>query len=93
MTVLFFIAAFLSLGVMFWPYMIPYSITVAQRGGAGRPHCDFCSTAVWWSCLSSPSTRSASTGSFAARCARATAGGPELTSPKQCKQRRVAVGT
>ena len=30
MTVLFFIAAFLSLGVMFWPYMIPYSITVAN---------------------------------------------------------------
>ena len=30
MTMLFFIAAFLSLGVMFWPYMIPYSITVAN---------------------------------------------------------------
>jgi cytochrome bd ubiquinol oxidase subunit II len=30
MTVLFFLAAFLSLGVMFWPYMIPYSITVAS---------------------------------------------------------------
>ena len=30
MTVAFFIAAYLSLGVMFWPYMIPYSITVAQ---------------------------------------------------------------
>jgi len=30
MTVLFFIASFLSLGVMFWPYMIPYAITVAQ---------------------------------------------------------------
>ena len=30
MTVLFFIAAYLSLGVMFWPYMIPYAITVAQ---------------------------------------------------------------
>jgi len=30
MTVVFFIAAYLSLGVMFWPYMIPYSITVAQ---------------------------------------------------------------
>ena len=30
MTVLFFVAAFLSLGVMFWPYMIPYSITVAD---------------------------------------------------------------
>jgi cytochrome bd ubiquinol oxidase subunit II len=30
MTVLFFFAAFLSLGVMFWPYMIPYSITVAS---------------------------------------------------------------
>src|SRR5215510_241039 len=30
MTVVFFLAAFLSLGVMFWPYMIPYSITVAS---------------------------------------------------------------
>ena len=30
MTTLFFVAAFLSLGVMVWPYMIPYSITVAQ---------------------------------------------------------------
>ena len=34
MTALFFLAAFLSLGVMFWPYMIPYSITVA---GAAAP--------------------------------------------------------
>ena len=30
MTVVFFLAAFLSLGVMFWPYMIPYSLTVAN---------------------------------------------------------------
>jgi cytochrome d ubiquinol oxidase subunit II len=30
MTVLFFLAAFLTLAVMFWPYMIPYSITVAN---------------------------------------------------------------
>ena len=30
MTALFFVAAFLSLGVMFWPYMIPYSLTVAD---------------------------------------------------------------
>jgi len=30
MTVVFFLAAFLSLGVMFWPYIIPYSITVAN---------------------------------------------------------------
>ena len=30
MTVVFFLAAFLSLGAMFWPYMIPYSITVAN---------------------------------------------------------------
>ena len=34
MTVLFFLAAFASLGVMFWPYMIPYSVTVA---GAAAP--------------------------------------------------------
>src|SRR5205823_265083 len=30
MTVVFFLASFLTLGVMFWPYMIPYSITVAS---------------------------------------------------------------
>jgi cytochrome bd ubiquinol oxidase subunit II len=30
MTGLFFLAAYLILGVMFWPYMIPYSITVAN---------------------------------------------------------------
>ena len=30
MTSLFFVAAFLSLAVMFWPYMIPYSVTVAN---------------------------------------------------------------
>ena len=30
MTVIFFIAAYLTLGVIVWPYMIPYSITVAQ---------------------------------------------------------------
>lgn len=30
MTVLLFIVAFLTLGVMFWPYMIPYTITVAN---------------------------------------------------------------
>jgi cytochrome d ubiquinol oxidase subunit II len=30
MTGLFFLASFLSLGVMFWPYMIPYSVTVAN---------------------------------------------------------------
>ncbi len=30
MTVVLFIAAFLSLAVMFWPYMIPYSVTVAS---------------------------------------------------------------
>jgi hypothetical protein len=29
MTVALFVSAFLSLAVMFWPYMIPYSITVA----------------------------------------------------------------
>jgi cytochrome d ubiquinol oxidase subunit II len=30
LTAVFFVAAFLSLGVMFWPYMIPYSVTVAS---------------------------------------------------------------
>jgi len=30
MTVLFFVASFLTLGVLFWPYMIPYQVTVAD---------------------------------------------------------------
>jgi cytochrome d ubiquinol oxidase subunit II len=30
MTMLFFVAAFLTLAVLFWPYMIPYRITVAN---------------------------------------------------------------
>ena len=30
MAVAFFVAAFLTLGVMFWPYMIPYALTVAD---------------------------------------------------------------
>ena len=30
MTVVFFCAAFLTLGVMFWPYLIPYAVTVAD---------------------------------------------------------------
>jgi len=34
LSVVFFLVSFLSLGVMFWPYMIPYSITV---GSAAAP--------------------------------------------------------
>jgi cytochrome bd ubiquinol oxidase subunit II len=34
MTVLFFLSAFLALGTMFWPYIIPYRITV---GNAASP--------------------------------------------------------
>lgn len=30
MTVLFFMAAFLTLAVLFWPFMIPYQVTVAS---------------------------------------------------------------
>ncbi|HRH87173.1 MAG TPA: cytochrome d ubiquinol oxidase subunit II [Rubrivivax sp.] len=30
LTVAFFAAAYLSLGVMYWPYMVPYAITVAD---------------------------------------------------------------
>jgi cytochrome d ubiquinol oxidase subunit II len=34
MTVLFFATAYLTLGVMFWPYMVPYAVTV---GSAAAP--------------------------------------------------------
>jgi cytochrome d ubiquinol oxidase subunit II len=30
LTTVFFVAAYLTLGVMFWPYMIPYTLTVAD---------------------------------------------------------------
>lgn len=30
MTALFFLAAYLTLGVMFWPFMVPYAVTVAE---------------------------------------------------------------
>jgi cytochrome d ubiquinol oxidase subunit II len=30
LTALFFVAAYLTLGVMFWPYMVPYSVTVSN---------------------------------------------------------------
>ncbi|MEO8738130.1 MAG: cytochrome d ubiquinol oxidase subunit II, partial [Casimicrobiaceae bacterium] len=30
LTSLFFLASYLTLGVMFWPYMVPYSVTVAS---------------------------------------------------------------
>jgi cytochrome d ubiquinol oxidase subunit II len=30
LTVLFFLASYLTLGVMFWPYMVPYTVTVAN---------------------------------------------------------------
>jgi cytochrome d ubiquinol oxidase subunit II len=34
LTALFFVSAFLTLGVMYWPYMVPYSITVADAATA-----------------------------------------------------------
>jgi cytochrome bd ubiquinol oxidase subunit II len=34
MTVLFFVCAFLTLGLMYWPYMVPFSITVADAATA-----------------------------------------------------------
>ena len=36
MTVVFFICAFLTLGVMYWPYMVPYQITVADAAAPER---------------------------------------------------------
>jgi cytochrome d ubiquinol oxidase subunit II len=35
-TTLFFLAAYLMLAVMFWPYMIPYSITVANAAAPAQ---------------------------------------------------------
>jgi cytochrome d ubiquinol oxidase subunit II len=36
MTVGFFIAAFLTLAVLFWPYMIPYQVTVANAAAPDK---------------------------------------------------------
>jgi cytochrome d ubiquinol oxidase subunit II len=36
MTVVFFIAAFLTLAVLFWPYMIPYQVTVAEAAAPDK---------------------------------------------------------
>jgi cytochrome d ubiquinol oxidase subunit II len=36
MTVVFFIAAFLTLAVLFWPYMIPYQVTVADAAASEK---------------------------------------------------------
>jgi cytochrome bd-type quinol oxidase subunit 2 len=41
MTVLFFMAAFLTLAVLFWPFMIPYQVTVANAA-APRHRCRSC---------------------------------------------------
>jgi cytochrome bd ubiquinol oxidase subunit II len=35
--VLFFVAAFLTLAVIFWPYMIPYEITVGNAAAPEAP--------------------------------------------------------
>jgi cytochrome d ubiquinol oxidase subunit II len=36
MTVAFFIASFLTLAVLFWPYMIPYQVTVAEAAAPDK---------------------------------------------------------
>jgi cytochrome d ubiquinol oxidase subunit II len=36
MTVVFFIAAFLTLAVLFWPYMVPYQVTVADAAAPDK---------------------------------------------------------
>jgi cytochrome bd-type quinol oxidase subunit 2 len=50
LTAVFFVAALLSLAVMFWPYMIPYTVTVGSaaarnsrcRSCSGVPVCSYC---------------------------------------------------
>jgi cytochrome d ubiquinol oxidase subunit II len=36
MTVLFFVTSFLTLAVLFWPYMIPYRVTVADAAALDK---------------------------------------------------------
>ncbi len=71
-TVLFFLCAYLSLGVMFWPYMVPYELTV---GDAAAPDVSlrflFYGGVVVIPVIARVH-RLACTGCFAARCAAAT---------------------
>jgi cytochrome d ubiquinol oxidase subunit II len=70
MTVLFFVASFLTLAVMFWPYMIPYEITVA-KAAAPKPRClSYSGGRAFLCCRPSPSIRRPSIGCFAARSVR-----------------------
>jgi cytochrome bd-type quinol oxidase subunit 2 len=63
------------------------AVGVHRRRHDAVPRCDSCSTAAWWSCPSSPRTRSASTGSFAGRFTRATVEGPAEGS-RQARRRK-----
>ena len=50
MTMLFFLCAFLTLGALFWPYLVPYAITVAS---AAAPEASLSSSSTergWWFC-------------------------------------------
>jgi cytochrome d ubiquinol oxidase subunit II len=46
MTVLFFMAAFLTLALLFWPFMIPYQMTVANAAAPSRS----CPGVRSWTC-------------------------------------------
>jgi cytochrome bd ubiquinol oxidase subunit II len=49
MSALFFISAFAMLAVLFWPFMIPYAITISAAA-APEAHCPSCSGAPVCSC-------------------------------------------
>jgi hypothetical protein len=71
MTTLFFLAAYLMVGVVFWPYMLLYSITVAYAA----PEVSLSFLFYWWDrCAARDGAlqRSVSTWSCAARSAQAT---------------------
>jgi hypothetical protein len=71
----------------FWDGNETWLVVIGAGLFAAFPDVYSSSTAAWWSCPSSPPTRSASTGSFAARSAKATVEGPAEGS-RQARRRK-----
>ena len=93
LTVLFFVAAYLTLGVMFWPYMVPYAVTV---GSAAAPDASlrflFYGGVVVLPVIADLHHRRL-LGVPRQGAQGLRPGSPKMTSPKQCRQRRAAMGT
>ena len=79
LTMLFFVAAYLTLGVMFWPYMIPYTVTVANAASPDALAAVPVLLRDRGRCPSSSFIPSVSTGCFAASLTTGIRSGPITT--------------